>query len=90
MQSKAMVDARDRDGETPLYLAAARGNNDIVERLLLAGANANAVTKHGATALHCAVWRGNSEMVRALLAVGVDVNARSARRLDAPQVGRAG
>lgn len=71
------VDFPNRYGETPLMLAAIRGNQDALERLLRAGA---AVNRPGWGALHYAA-SGSSDaqaaIARTLMAHGADVNARS-------------
>jgi hypothetical protein len=43
------VDARDRDGDTPLMWAASRGNYDFVRYLLESGADISATTNAGRT-----------------------------------------
>ena len=42
---KCTVDAQDRDGITPLYLATYHGNYEVMKMLVGAFANVNAVTK---------------------------------------------
>ena len=58
--------ARDSAGNTPLHLAALRGDADALDRLLAAGADPNALNEAGATPLHYAV--ASERMVAALLA----------------------
>jgi ankyrin repeat protein len=54
-----------------LYEAASRGQVEIVQLLLSAGANANdSGSEYGETALHAAARVGNSEIVRMLLSQG--------------------
>ncbi|QKX62954.1 uncharacterized protein TRUGW13939_10122 [Talaromyces rugulosus] len=82
----ADVDVPTFDGETALYRAARYGNLDAMDRLLSAGADANAISTwdeydgpiSGArkwSVLHMATLRGNMAVVDKLLEVGVDVNA---------------
>src|SRR4029453_19455025 len=70
------VKAANRYGITPLYLACVNGNAVIIERLLKAGADANAVATEGETALMTAARTGNVDAVKVLLAHGADVNAK--------------
>ena len=61
--------------QTPLMLACRRGHDDIVERLLSAGANINATDEltHN-TALRMAVTHGHAECANILIREGADVN----------------
>ena len=65
-------------GNTPLHVAAVRGEVDAIEALLDAGAEINAAGEHGYTALHEAVEQGQGEVVRLLLARGASVSAHNA------------
>src|SRR5262245_41834410 len=72
----ADVNARDRDGVTPLMRAASAGRSDMV-RLLIAGrADVNAKTTGGATALMMASLGGYVPAVDALIAASADVNVK--------------
>jgi ankyrin repeat protein len=62
-------------GFTPLHVAAGLDRRGMVEYLLSAGANPNALDIRG-TPLHAATVQGNAEMVKLLLAHGADPNAR--------------
>jgi ankyrin repeat protein len=66
----ADVNAKDKDGSTPLHLA---DNQDVVKLLLVKGADVNAKDKDGSTPLHLA---DNEDVVKLLLAKGADVNAK--------------
>lgn len=70
------VNARDKNGETPLYEAATNGYTEIVELLISKGADVNAKDNDGITALHLSAWNNNSEMVAILIAKGADVNIK--------------
>jgi len=61
------VNAADKEaGWTPLHLAAANWEENLVELLLAKGANVNAVDKHGRTPLGLASEKGYKEIVELL------------------------
>jgi len=66
--SMSDVDVIDASGRTPLMLAALNGNLDVLNFLLLHGANINAHDTRGRTSLHFATGVGHEEVVAALLA----------------------
>ncbi|WP_257294499.1 ankyrin repeat domain-containing protein, partial [Endozoicomonas sp. YOMI1] len=71
--------------KTPLHVAAARGQSDIVEGLLEQGANATAITKGGITALHCAASKGDVATIKCLVKHGAKVNTlTTAKHGDTP------
>jgi ankyrin repeat protein len=61
---------------TPLYLAAATGNADMVRLLIAAGAEPNALSPIGETMLMTAIEVGELAAVEALLDLGARVNER--------------
>jgi uncharacterized protein len=65
-----------RLGVTPLYLAAANGNVELIRLLVADGADANAVDAVGETMLMAAVGSGELSAVEALIDLGADVNQR--------------
>jgi ankyrin repeat protein len=65
-----------RLGITPLYLAAADGDTDMIALLVASGADPNARDQVGETMLMAAVGSGELEAVTRLIALGADVNAR--------------
>ena len=65
----------DRYGAAPISLACARGNVDIVEQLLGAGADANTALPEGETCLMTAAGAGSLPVVKALLVRGANINA---------------
>lgn len=77
----ADVNAREKNGATPLILAAMGGKVEIdgqggVVTLLLAHkADINAKSANGMTALHVAALVGHADIVKLLLAKGANVNA---------------
>jgi ankyrin repeat protein len=66
------VDARDSLDWTKLHSAAALGRTELIELLVMKGADLRARAKDGSTPLHLAVKRGQGEAVRFLLAHGAD------------------
>ncbi|KAK4206391.1 ankyrin repeat-containing domain protein [Rhypophila decipiens] len=67
-------DTDTRSGETALHLAASQGQADIVEHLIGAGFNVNAITNGGVTPLQLAAKSGNAMTVLALLQRGARPN----------------
>jgi ankyrin repeat protein len=72
-----LVFSRDEDGFTPLHLAAANGQKDMVEFLLTSKAEFDAKDNAGSTALHqaAAAEGEHTDIVELLLARKADVNA---------------
>ena len=59
-----------------MHLAAAIGKRDVVELLLLKGADVNTRDQNRWTPLHVATANDQKEVVELLLAKGADVNAK--------------
>jgi ankyrin repeat protein len=70
------VNAKDRDGSTPLMIASERGDSEMARVLLENGADPNARDIDGYTALMFVSYSGNLEIARLLVKSGADVNAR--------------
>jgi len=70
------VNAKNRDGVTPLHTAAANDYKEIVELLIVEGANVNATNVDGWTPLFGAAVLGKNKIVELLIAKGADVNAK--------------
>ena len=70
------VDARDRQGQTALMLAARAGHREIVEALIARRANLNTTAKYGLSALMLALVAGHPEVVRLLADAGTDLSLR--------------
>lgn len=70
------VDARDKNGETPL-MACARDseNSSVLDCLLVAGASLNAFSKKRETALHLACYYARDNNAKFLILRGADVLA---------------
>lgn len=75
--------SRSEWGETPLHLAAARGNVQATAVLLDLGADVGARDADGATPLHRAVRQGSIEIAKLLLARGADPSAEAERGVTA-------
>ena len=66
------------DGTTALHWAAIKGDAELAQMLIYAGANLRATTRLGAyTPLYLAARGGHSAVVAALLAAGADAKART-------------
>lgn len=68
---------RDVPDESPLMLAALRGDMDAADRLIAQGAEVNATNRAGGTALMTAAIQGHSEVVRLLISKRATVNAKN-------------
>ena len=73
----ANVNAKDREGHTPLMNAAANGHLQVVQALIAHGAQIEAQNYLGLTALMAAAGKGHLQVVQSLLACGANVNVRS-------------
>jgi ankyrin repeat protein len=73
----AGVKTANREGATPLFLACENGSAAMIEKLLQAGEDANAVVlTHGETALMMAARSGKVDAVKVLLDHGAKVNIK--------------
>ena len=72
------VDTKSKFGITPIYQAAFFGKTEVVQLLLLNGANVNIKdTRKGWTPLHCAIAEGHSKIIELLVDNGADLNANN-------------
>lgn len=70
------VNARDRDGQTALMLAAHRGHGDIVELLVRGGADLDVTAKYSLSAVMLAIVAGHASIARRLAEAGADLSLR--------------
>jgi ankyrin repeat protein len=75
-----LVNARDKDGSTPLHCAAWKGHAELVTVLLDAGANVNEHNENGhwgTTPLHAAAHGNQLQVAEILLIRGADLRAKN-------------
>ena len=66
LANKAELDARDKNGKTPLHFAASYDHRDVLELLLANKAEVNAKTNNGQTPLHMAAVNGHKDVAELL------------------------
>ena len=74
---RTAVDAKDGNGHTPLLIAAANGQIEVMKLLLEKGAAVDAKDSNGSTPLTLAVWQGYLDMAKLLLEKGAAVDAKT-------------
>nr|XP_033789942.1 ankyrin repeat domain-containing protein 12 isoform X2 [Geotrypetes seraphini] len=75
-RQKDKVNKRNERGETPLHMAAIRGDVSQVKELIGLGANVNVKDFAGWTPLHEACNMGYYDVAKVLIAAGADVNTQ--------------
>ena len=70
------ANAKDNEGNTPLFEAAAIGHETLIDWLVKYGADVNAKNIVGRTALHVAANRNKLDCAMRLKANGADINAK--------------
>ncbi|KAL8755325.1 MAG: hypothetical protein Q9199_003722 [Rusavskia elegans] len=76
-QDNIQIDDTPPGGTTAMYQAAKKGNTELVQRLLAAGANADAIATGTNTAMFQAAKKGNYDICKLLLENGAKVDART-------------
>jgi uncharacterized protein len=69
------LSAKNKNGETPLYVAAEKGELEMARALIARGADAKARTPNGETVLHAASMIESAALTTDLVRAGADVNA---------------
>ena len=69
-----LIKAKDKDGDTPLHIAASWGYKSMVKLLITNGADLNAKGSDGLTPLHMAV--NQKDVMKLLIDNGADMNAK--------------
>ncbi len=76
----APIDARTKEGLTPLLMAIGNGRGpDAARALIRRGADVNAAARGGMTALHLAIAENDVELVDLLIERGADVRTRDGK-----------
>jgi len=76
IENGATIDLENRDGHTALIKAIAYKHNNIVERLILSGADVNK-RNDGFTPLMLAAIINNTQAIKLLIENSADINARN-------------
>ena len=74
-----LIDARDKDGSTPLHCATWKGHEAVVALLLQAGADVNAQNRNehwGTTPLHAAAHANQAAIASLLIEHGASLNVK--------------
>ena len=82
LENGANPNAVNKDGWTPLHVAAAWGRTEAMRALVAVGADPNAVSKYGWTPLHQACYEGHTKATRALLDASANPNTPTHRWMD--------
>nr|XP_060640372.1 NF-kappa-B inhibitor delta [Anolis sagrei ordinatus] len=71
------LDVKEHRGKTPLLVAAAANQAEIVKDLIMLGADANAVDQKGQTVLHLGATYGLPSVIEAVMMTGIPVNVEA-------------
>ncbi|MFC2142699.1 ankyrin repeat domain-containing protein, partial [Acidobacteriota bacterium] len=77
-KDQELINKKDDQGWSPLHHASFHGHNEVVEFLIVSGAEINALDNLGNTPLHRASLRGHVNITRLLIEAGADLNKISA------------
>ncbi len=80
MDPKA-INARSKQGDTPLMAACQHASREVIEQLIEAGATLDAIDDINRTAVHFAVIGRNLPAIDALVEAGADLNVRSTEEM---------
>ncbi|KAL3664086.1 hypothetical protein V7S43_010972 [Phytophthora oleae] len=84
VKKRVNLEIRSADGSTALHLASEKGHAAVVQLLLAAGSNPNAIAERdGSTALHKAAFMGKSAVVWLLLRSGADPQLKDSKGITA-------
>lgn len=75
LKQRSDVNAREADGTTALYWAAAKNDLDTAQLLVRAGADVKAASRYGVAPLALACVNGNAAMIELLVTGGADANS---------------
>ena len=74
LASGVNVNQRNKNGTSPLQIAAANNYIEILNKLIAAGANVNQISNQGVTALMRAALYNNFEVIEQLIKAGANTN----------------
>ena len=75
IEEGSSVKDTDKNGLTPLHVAAWYNKKDIIEYLVKKGADVNAADVKAETPLHCAAWKNNAMLCAFLISKGAKPDA---------------
>lgn len=74
-----LLESQNPRGSTPLMLAAADGQKDLLKYIIKKGADVNKANTYGNTALHYTAWESKTEMFKLLVEQGAKLNVENSR-----------
>ena len=69
------INSKDEYGKTPIHNAADNGDSNMVDYLIVNGAEVNVPDQRGWTPIHFAVYEGHTEVAKCLIEKGATVDA---------------
>jgi ankyrin repeat protein len=79
IEKGANVNAKDSSGNTPLILAVAKKDIEIIKLLIEKGANVNSKNNYGDTPFMTAARNGDIETIKILMSKGVSINVKDGK-----------